>query len=218
MTQTLNSTVYVYFTLIAALSYASPRLARAWCTMYVPDLPKQAKTISKLEYGLTFALTITCLWLNDLNSNLSLPWHAYLMLLLCGLASTDWRTCRLPAALIYILVLSCLIHELTYHTLAHLCERVIASFILVALLWCLSYLLSPKDHQDALGHGDLWTLGALNLYLGWASTWLLIWFAALLTVIHHLCMYGQQRQRTLPWLPYLALSYWFLVNVCPFIV
>ena len=128
-------------------------------------------------------------------------WIVCVMLGVCSVS--DWKTKEIPV--IWLVIMSIVIGILTV-----LCNAVSIRLRIGGVLLGMLFLLISKCTKEAIGYADSWLVLLLGLYAGGLQTMHVLFGASLLAAIcsiFHLWRHHWKRSATLPFVPFLAISY-----------
>lgn len=128
-------------------------------------------------------------------------WVVLLPLIGCGV--TDWKKKSIPLCLLVLLGMITTASAFLCHSIS-IWERALGVILGILLL------LVSKCSHEAIGYGDSWIILFLGLYLGGMQTLQLLFWASAMAGVWSLFFLWRRKwnkQATLPFLPFLAISY-----------
>lgn len=125
----------------------------------------------------------------------------FLLLAMCSVS--DWRKKTIPAVLLVIL-------SVVVGVFALFCDTISMRLRVIGVFLGLLFLLISTVTKEAIGYGDSWLILLLGIHMGYLRVIGVIFVASMLAGIASLLFlwkYHWKRTATLPFVPFLSISY-----------
>lgn len=128
-------------------------------------------------------------------------WIVFMLLAVCSVS--DWRKKTIPY--VFLVVLGMVVVAFTF-----LCNGTSARMRISGALMGILFLMISKCTHEAIGYGDSWILLLLGIHMGILKVLSVLSVAAVLAAVVSLFFLWKchwKRQATLPFVPFLTISY-----------